>query len=115
MLEMRHGGEPTLPAKGLRGFAYYSHVGQANTHERKVFVSQQHSPRFTTGSARATSSPGGTRSGSGGPSSRSGPTISRLHNAPPLESETLFVPPASMFALGGLGILVGIGANVWQM
>ena len=29
--------------------------------------------------------------------------------------ETIFVPPASMFVLGALGILVGIVANLWQM
>lgn len=33
----------------------------------------------------------------------------------PLSQETIFVPPASMFVLGALGILVGIVANLWQM
>ena len=32
-----------------------------------------------------------------------------------LPDETIFVPPASMFVLGAIGVLVGAGANLWQM
>jgi hypothetical protein len=34
---------------------------------------------------------------------------------PPLSNDTLFVPPGAMFLLGGIGIFVGICANLWQM
>jgi hypothetical protein len=32
-----------------------------------------------------------------------------------LPDDTVFVPPISMFLLGGGGILVALGANVWQV
>src|SRR5947199_166572 len=32
-----------------------------------------------------------------------------------LPDDTVFVPPLSMFLLGGGGILVALGANVWQV
>jgi hypothetical protein len=50
----------------------------------------------------------------GGPSN--GGRTRRLDaSGQPLAQETIFVPPASMFVLGALGILVGIVANLWQM
>ncbi len=80
-------------------------------------MKQQHTQqqaRSTTGFFRTTSS-GGSRPASGAAARPGGRRQDDAPSMPPLSNDTLFVPPGSMFLLGGIGIFVGICANLWQM
>ena len=65
--------------------------------------SQQGSPKNYTARKGAGGTDGGNRGG--------GKTTSRQG----MPDDTIFVPPISMFLLGGGGILVALGANIWQV
>jgi len=63
-------------------------------------TAQQHYSRTTANSAQTTTSGGGSLLGNSN------------QNMP---DETVFVPPISMFLLGGIGIIVSVVATLWQM
>ena len=54
---------------------------------------------------------GGASGGSNGRSS-SGPTRVFVRQMP---DQTVHTPPGAMYIIGGLGVLLGFGANIWQM
>src|SRR6266487_3069754 len=54
---------------------------------------------------------GGASGGSNGQSS-SGPTRVFVRQMP---DQTVHTPPGAMYIIGGLGVLLGFGANIWQM
>ncbi len=89
--------------------------------QQQKTTARPHRPRFTPSGSSVTddaqqSTP---RSGTEPVPGASAPSSSRKKSskafAQSAPDETIFVPPASMFILGGLGVLVGVGANFWQM